>query len=890
MISSNVVILVAITYVAVLFGVAALADRQVEKGHFGWLKSPMVYTLSLSVYCTGWTFYGAVGSAVRNGLEFAAIYLGPTLLFIGWFWLLRKLVRVGQTQRITSIADLVSSRYGKSATLAVIVTILTVISSTPYIALQLQSLTISYVSLTGTEASPTQNTAAISFWFAVGLAGFTILFGTRNVDVNERHHGVVTAIALEAIVKLAALLAVGLFVVFWLSDGPSDIFARAPESLLQTERVFGPRWVTLNMLSAMAILTLPRMFHVLVVENVDERHLATAAWAFPLYVFLISLFVIPIGIAGLSSLPEGSNPDMFVLTVPLGAGQTGLALLAFLGGLSAATSMVIVSSIALSTMVSNHIVVPIWLKLSKNANKTSGDVRGVLLASRRLSIAAILALGFLYFQLTGGSGALASIGLIAFAGLAQIVPSLIAGLFWRGANRYGAAAGLTIGSIIWAYTLFLPSFGGSFLLSADTIIHGPFGWEALRPRALFGLEGMDPLVHAVFWSLALNICALIFVSQVTVPNELERLQSALFVDVFRRGDVGSTPALGRNATSEDLYTLAQRILGTDRAYAFFLKTATEQGKQKGLPDPTNSFVRDFERELSGSVGSASAHAMVSQIAGGGTVSVDDLMNIADETAQILQYSQQLEAQSVVLEDTAAKLRAANAQLTELGEQKDLFLSHVSHELRTPMTSIRSFAEILRETPDISHPDAQKFVGIIDTESQRLTRLLDEILDLSILESGRANWTLGPVLLSDVVSRARDNVQALDGGKHLTFEASPSLDDIKVLADPDRASQVLINLFTNVLKYGHADRQIITLTTAAHGDTIELDINDNGPGIAKTDHGKIFEKFTRLGAKDLAGSAGLGLPISREIMRNMGGELEVLDQEEGSTFRATFQKA
>jgi len=370
----------------------------------------------------------------------------------------------------------------------------------------------------------------------------------------------------------------------------------------------------------MAILTLPRMFHVLVVENVDERHLATAAWAFPLYVFLISLFVIPIGIAGLSSLPEGSNPDMFVLTVPLGAGQTGLALLAFLGGLSAATSMVIVSSIALSTMVSNHIVVPIWLKLSKNANKTSGDVRGVLLASRRLSIAAILALGFLYFQLTGGSGALASIGLIAFAGLAQIVPSLIAGLFWRGANRYGAAAGLTIGSIIWAYTLFLPSFGGSFLLSADTIIHGPFGWEALRPRALFGLEGMDPLVHAVFWSLALNICALIFVSQVTVPNELERLQSALFVDVFRRGDVGSTPALGRNATSEDLYTLAQRILGTDRAYAFFLKTATEQGKQKGLPDPTNSFVRDFERELSGSVGSASAHAMVSQIAGGGTVS------------------------------------------------------------------------------------------------------------------------------------------------------------------------------------------------------------------------------------------------------------------------------
>ena len=888
MISSNVVILVAITYVAVLFGVAALADRQVERGHFGWLKSPMVYTLSLSVYCTGWTFYGAVGSAVRNGLEFAAIYLGPTLLFIGWFWLLRKLVRVGQTQRITSIADMVSSRYGKSSSLAVIVTILAVLSSTPYIALQLQSLTISYTSLTGIETSASQSPAYISFWFAVGLAGFTILFGTRNVDVNERHHGVVTAIAVEAIVKLTALLAVGLFVVFWLADGPADIFSRAPESILSTERVFGPRWVTLNMLSAMAILTLPRMFHVLVVENVDERHLATAAWAFPLYVFLISLFVLPIGIAGLSYLPEGANPDMFVLTVPLGAGQTGLALLAFLGGLSAATSMVIVSSIALSTMVSNHIIVPIWIRFTQDANKTSGDVRGILLISRRLSIAAILALGFLYFRLTGGSEALASIGLIAFAGLAQIVPPLIAGLFWRGATRNGAIAGLSIGSIIWAYTLFLPSFGGGVLLSADTIANGLFGWESLKPRALFGLSGMDPLVHAVFWSLSLNICALIFFSLTTVPDELERLQSALFVDVFRRGDEASTPTLGRNAASEDLYTLAQRILGTDRAYAFFLKSANEQGKQKGLPDPSNTFVRDFERELSGSVGSASAHAMVSQIAGGGTVSVDDLMNIADETAQILQYSQQLESQSKVLEETAEKLRTANAQLTEIGEQKDLFLSHVSHELRTPMTSIRSFAEILRDTSDISHPDAQKFVAIIDTESHRLTRLLDEILDLSFLESGQANWTLSPVSLAEVIERARQNVQALEGGERLTFALPKNLDDQIIMADPDRAAQVLINLFTNVVKYGNADAPKITLTTNLNDQMIELDVHDNGQGIAQSDHAKVFEKFTRLTSKDLAGSAGLGLPISREIMRNLGGDLELLDSQDGTTFRATFK--
>ncbi len=890
MISTNVVILVAIAYVAVLFGVAAIADRQVERGQFAWLKSPIVYTLSLSVYCTGWTFYGAVGSAVRNGLEFAAIYIGPTLLFVGWFWLLRKLVRVGRTQRITSIADLISSRYGKSNSLAVVVTILAVLSSTPYIALQLQSLTISFTALTTVEGAPSQNPASISFWFAVGLAGFTILFGTRNVDVNERHHGVVTAIAFEAVVKLFALLAVGVFVVYGLSGGLRETFTNAPPDILQAERIFGPRWITLNMLSAMAILTLPRMFHVLVVENVDERHLATAAWAFPLYVFLISLFVIPIGIAGLSLLPEGSNPDMFVLTVPLNEGQTGLALVAFLGGLSAATSMVIVSSIALSTMVSNHIIVPIWIRLRENANKTSGDVRGVLLVSRRMSIAAILALGFLYFQLTGGSEALASIGLIAFAGLAQIVPPLLAGLFWRGANKSGAAAGLIVGSAVWAYTLFLPSFGGSFLITAETIANGPFGWELLRPRSLFGLTEMDPLVHAAFWSLTLNVLFLVFVSLFTTPNELDRLQSAIYVDVFRRGDDANAPTLGRNATSEDLYTLAQRILGTERAYRFFLDSAEAQGKQKGLPDASDTFIRDLERELSGSVGSASAHAMVSQIAGGGTVSVDDLMNIADETAQILQYSHQLEAQSKVLEETAEKLRTANAKLLDISEQKDLFLSHVSHELRTPMTSIRSFAEILKETPDIRHPDAQKFVTIIDNESQRLTRLLDEILDLSFLESGRAEWSLEPAPLLDIILRAMENLMALNGGDRIKFDLPDTLDGVKIKVDPDRASQVLINLFTNVLKYGDATNPKIDLTAQEDGKFVHLDIHDNGLGIDAEDGEKVFEKFTRLESKDLAGSAGLGLPISREIMRNLGGNLILLDKRPGTTFRATFQKA
>ena len=887
MASSNVAVSVAVLYVVLLFIVAAVAERGMAAGRFRFLQSPLVYTLSLSVYCTGWTFYGAVGTAVRGGLEFAAIYIGPTLLFIGWFTVLRKIVRIGRMQRTTSIADFISSRYGKSNALAIFVTLLAVVASTPYIALQLQSITVSFDALTASRTGGTSE-AATAFWVAAGLAAFAILFGTRNVDVNERHNGVVTAIALEAVVKLAALVAVGLYVVFWVNSGPSATFDAAPAHMLGSTDDFGPRWYALTMLSAMAILTLPRMFHVMVVENVDERHLRMASWAFPLYVLLISLFVLPIAIAGLAILPDGANPDLFVLTVPLAGGQEALALFAFIGGFSAGTSMVIVSSIALATMVSNHLVMPIWLYINRARTISAGDVRAVLLSSRRLSIIGILALGLVYFRLSGGGAALAAIGLIAFAGMAQLVPALLGGIFWRGATRTGALLGVFIGAGLWAYTLFLPSFEGSFLMTRAVIDEGLWGIAALRPREFFGLTGLDPLVHAMFWSLSGNCIAFIAGSLFSNPTELDRLQGAVFVNVFRRSGEVDPAAFGRSATSEDLFTLAQRILGAQRAYDLFTEAAQDQGKSAGLPDPTPGFIQSLERQLSGSVGSASAHAMVSQIAGGGTVSVDELMNIADETAQILQYSQALEAQSKELEDTASQLRAANASLRALSEQKDAFLSQVSHELRTPMTSVRSFADILANTEDLSDEDSNRFIGIIGQESQRLTRILDEILDLSFLESGQAGWALEPVALNDVIERARQGTAALDEAKRLTVHTHDT--DTQVMADFDRLSQVFINLISNALKYGDQTAPVITVTATRSGDKIHVDVHDNGPGIAPEDSTRVFEKFSRLSSGDLAGSAGLGLPISREITRNLGGDLTLLSGGEGTTFRVTLNAA
>ncbi|MXU64899.1 sensor histidine kinase [Oceanomicrobium pacificus] len=889
MLSWNALIWVCILYVSFLFLIAFWAERRAARGALGWLRSPVVYTLSISVYCTAWTFYGAVGSAARNGLEFVAIYTGPTLVFIGWWWVLRKLVRIGRVQRTTSIADLISSRYGKSPALGVAVTLLAVIATTPYIALQLQSLTLSFsafsASVEQAEQIPTAGVTA--FWIAAGLALFTILFGTRNVDANERHHGVVTAIAVEAVVKLVALLSVGIFVVWGVSSGPADAFSGITAEALRTDEIFGPRWVAITFLSASAIICLPRMFQVTVVENVDERHLATASWAFPLYLFLMCLFVLPIAIAGQTLLPEGANPDLYVLSVPLAEGRNTLALLAFLGGFSSATSMVIVAAIALSTMVSNHIVMPLWLATRQDDTKTSGDVRSVLLLSRRISIGGMLLLGYLYFRFTGGTGALASIGLIAFAGVAQVLPGLIGGIFWRGATKAGALSGLAAGFIVWAYTLFLPSFEGSLLVSAAAIAEGPFGISALRPQALFGLSGFDPLVHSLFWSMAVNIFAFMIVSVLTVPGQLERIQGAQFVDVFRMSEDGPGVVVQRSATSEDLFTLAQRILGPNHAHRLFSAAAMEQGKNSGLPDPTDGFIQQLERELAGSVGAASAHAMVSQIAGGGTVSVTDLMQIADETAQIMTYSQRLERQSRELEETARQLRLANTRLTEISAQKDAFLSQVSHELRTPMTSVRSFAEILRDTPDLDAAHTRRFLKIIHDESERLTRLLDEILDLSFLESGRMSWRRDEVSLTEVIDRALASTEGLRDGTNIVIHRDRASEDVIVTADFDRLAQVFINLLSNAVKYGKADAPEIRIAVTRFGGKVHVDVSDNGPGIPMHDSERVFEKFARLGEITLAGGAGLGLPISREIIHNLGGSLDLLPVPVGATFRVTL---
>ena len=885
MLSANFVLATALIYVVILFLLAFVSDHRSRKGKNRLLRSPLVYTLSLSVYCTSWTFYGAVGSAARNGLEFAAIYLGPTLVFVGWWFLLRKLVRIGHTLRITSIADFISSRFGKSSALAVLVTCIAVISTTPYIALQLKAVTTSFQVVSGTTGFTTGDTA---LWVAISMIIFTILFGTRNLDANEHHPGVVAAIAFEALVKLFAILAVGVFVVFYMAGGIQAVFQYpAAVDLLGSEQTFGWRWMNLLLLSAIAIVCLPRQFQTMVVENSNETHLSTAAWAFPLYLLLISLFVLPIAIVGLSLLPN-DDPDMFLLTLPISAGQEALGLLAFIGGFSSATSMVIVASIALSIMISNHILVPLAIRTPLLRLDARGDIKNLLRASRRLAIGFVLLLGYVYYRASTQSDALASIGLIAFVGVAQFSPALIAALFWRNASVKGVTTGMLAGFLLWIYTLFLPSLAGSpDSIIMDLVNQGPFDIVLLKPQALLGLTGLDPLVHAVFWSLGINIFCLIVISVWSNQSPLEKLQSALFVDVFRNSPGTESRVLQRRATSRDLYWLTQRIMGPDQARDLFQTLSKNYQDHHSLETPDPKFIAHIERSLSGSIGAPTARTLVSQITTGETISLEEIINLVDETQQVVEYSHRLEAQSETLKRTAKKLTEANYQLQKLDTQKDEFLSQVSHELRTPMTSIRSMSEILIENEQLPSEQRAYFGRIIYEESIRLTHLLDEILEISRLEHGEMEIRQLPFNPESSVDRAIETCLGVAHQHGVELKSAKRSKSLELVGDADRFHQVMINLLTNAINYNSSIKPWVKVTSRQTQHQYQVDIQDNGPGIKNSE--SIFEKFSR--GENIASSkqgTGLGLAISRQLITKMGGEVELVEnRQSGACFRLSL---
>ena len=887
--ASTILLLAAAAYMVLLFAIASFGDRRAATGR-SIINSSVVYALSLAVYCTSWTFYGSVGRAAASGLDFLPIYLGPTLVFcLGWV-LLSRILRVSKAHRITSIADLLASRFGKSGAVAGLVSVIAVIGSVPYIALQLKAVSTSLNVLLEYQGSFGEGSQTASvlrnteLWVAAVLALFAVLFGTRKIDASERHEGIVAAIAFESIVKLVAFVAVGLFAGLVLFDGFGDIFARAavrPE-LAKLFDFGGPaasiEWIGLTFLAMAAIVCLPRQFQVMVVENVDERHLDRALWLFPAYLIAINLFVVPIALAGLLSAPAGTDPDTLVLTLPLAAGYNGLALLAFLGGLSAAASMVIVETVALSTMICNDLVVPMLLRLGRLA----ADTRPVLLGIRRAAIGLVVLLGFAYVRVVRESYGLVSIGLVSFAAVAQFFPAIVFGLFWRRANRLGVLVGITAGFLVWAYTLLLPSFASVGWLPRELFEQGPFGISLLRPSTLFGLEGLDPVTHGLFWSMLFNITGIVGVSLFVEQSALERSQAALFVDYWRGAGREEGRLWRGTAQISDLVQLVGRFLGEAQTRQTFDAEARRRGRDPAALAADAETVRLAERLLAGAIGSASARVMVASVVHEEPIGTEEVMRILDETSQAIEYSRRLEQQSRALEATTAELRRANERLRELDRLKDDFVSTVSHELRTPLTSIRSFSEILLDNPTLEQQQRQEFLRIIVTESERLTRLINDMLDLAKIEAGKLEWHMQPVSASEVAREAAMALGQLFRDKSVKLEAHLSDGVSTIIADRDRLFQVIVNLLSNAVKFSPRSVGLVTLTVENDANGVRLSVADNGPGIAPNDREAIFERFRQVGDTLTAKpeGSGLGLAISRMIVEHFGGRAWVEDAPAG----------
>ncbi len=639
------VVLTALIYLLLLFVVASYGDRKKQSGA-GIPGRPVIYALSLAIYCTSWTFFGSVGMASGSGFNFLAIYLGPILMVTVGHRLFARIIGVAKAQRITSIADFIASRYGKSTAVGAVATLIAVLGTVPYIALQLKAISTSVTIMVDhyqpnavEDASRLVDTPLL---VAILLAVFAILFGTRHADATEHQEGLVLAVAAESVIKLAAFLTVGLFVTYTMFDGLGDLLsqARASEPIV---KIFSDgfsigNFAVMTLLSFFAMILLPRQFHVGVVENHSEKELKRAKWLFPVYLILINLFVIPVALGGMLTFGINANADTFVLTLPILSGSSFIPMFAFVGGLSAATAMVIVACVALAIMISNDIVLPLFLRHSRLGDHVEFENMGrLLLRIRRTFIFLILFLAYIYFKAVGDSAALASIGLLSFAAVAQFAPAFFGGLIWRQATARGALWGMGAGFATWAYTLFLPTL---FDPSSSFLINGPMQIEFLRPQALFGMD-IAPLSHGVFWSLSINTLAYVIASLSRAPRINEQTQAAVFVPM------GRTPAPSISLWNEpitvgDLRATVARYLGVERTNRSF-DTFAQNENSPIIDDAiaSNKVLQFAEQLLASAIGAASSRLVLSLLLKKFEASPKDTIALLDDASEALQYNRDL---------------------------------------------------------------------------------------------------------------------------------------------------------------------------------------------------------------------------------------------------------
>ena len=658
-----IIICAVIGYIAALFGIGLWGDRRARKE--GTKHRPLIYAMALAVYCTSWTYYGGVGTAVSSGWDYVAIYLGPAIVFVFFSGALQRIASIAQRERINSLSDFLSARYGKSRSLAALATLAAVLGSLPYIALQLKSVGMSFSALAAAHQSPNTDRYDTVLAIALALAVFAIVFGTRRSDTTEKNSGLMHILAFESVLKLVALIAVACLALWGLRGFTGDELSVAFQSF--EFEGFSNRFLTTGILSMAAIICLPRQFHVAIIERNNESESRFARWAFPAYLLLTSLVVVPIAGAGIGLLDQTVSPDLFVIALPLSAGENLLALFVFLGGFSAATGMVIVSSVALSTMITNDLIIPLFLKSGRVPN-LGGISGGRLLLVRRLAIFAILLMAYGYYRLADNSAALAQIGLLSFAAATQFAPALIGAILWRSGHRNGAVSGLIAGMVLWVYCLFLPAI----FPQAEVFDQLP---GIIHPQALLGLSFYDSLTHGVFWSVGINLVIYVIVSLASKERLRDRIQSSVFVD---QGPVDPRSGLvSDNQTSgtspHGLKALASRFLNPEAVEHAFERFHAETGRKIHGDAPAHwELVQLTEKLLASALGASSARVVMTSAIGGQDVSFGDMLSILDQGTQadrferhMLQSMLENISQGISVVDQEQRLVAWNAAYVEL---------------------------------------------------------------------------------------------------------------------------------------------------------------------------------------------------------------------------------
>ena len=871
-------ILLIFMYLGILFLIALFAEK--NKGS-KIITHPAIYSLSLAVYCSAWTYYGSVGMAATSGVEFLTIYLGPVIAAPLWIILLKKIIQLSKVYNVSSIADFISLRYGNSKALGALVTLVCAASIIPYISLQLKAIseTFEIVSTSSTNMKGSSIITDSTFYIAIILAVFASFFGTLSIDASKKRTGVMFSVAFESILKLTFFLVVGVYVTFFIFDGTSDIYSQASQQLnLETLSTInglngGINWYFSIILSFLAIFLLPRQFQTSVVEFSNRKQLKTSIWLFPVYLFLFNVFVIFIAWGGLLVLGNEVNPDYFTLLIPLHYGDYWLAVLVFLGGLSAVMSMVVVSTVALSTMLSNNLIIPYGFIKKFIKNKPLDNEKSIK-NIRRLCVFISIILAYLLYSIFNPQLSLFSIGLISFLIIAQLAPSFFIGMFWNRGSSLGAKVGILFGLFIIFYTYLMPFITENVFNENLFVEEGLWGVELLKPYALFGLDQLNSVNHALYWSLFFNIGFYLTLSVIKKGNYRERNYGEMFVNSEKVIELQENAYVWKGeAYVDDIQNILVRFLGQDRAakaLRVFRKRYAVNPDDK-LADAR--FINFSERLLTGAVGSASAKILISNVAKEKPVSLIEVLKLLEENKETISINKSLEEQSQKLYKLTAELKQANEELTLQDQLKDDFLDTVAHELKTPITSIKASSEVLTENEDIPAELQQKFLNNIIQDTERLNILINDILDLEKMASGRDELTLSKKCLNSCITHALNGISSIAAkkGTSVNFKCNTEL---YYEFDYNKMLQVFTNLLSNALKFVPESDGYITIALNEGIEDIIIQIKDNGKGIPEEDIHLIFKKFyqskNQTFKKPLG--SGFGLAICKQIVEMHQGEI------------------